>query len=293
MPASDEHAKILRKAFDEYLMHLYEKPITPKEMLLSYDFDFINGRKWNTLADAMVRCDLRELTNIINRWNRLLGSWHAWNMVLDGREEMEAWDLRSEFLGSLVHECLLMPASIRDTITSVATAAFHQVRLSIDNSYRDHLEGDPKSPQEKQKLLNRRQKEDRLHRLIKFWPNSESFIKALRKINSQDYIEKTYNYRNLTTHSIGPRLGIGHTRTVKRSIENAQAPRELEDGTIVFEDIPGKLAVCYSFGGTPPLDIERVRLVNIEQYKLAYKCYTEYLALLTATVNGIESVEKS
>ena len=53
------------------------------------------------------------------------------------------------------------------------------------------------------------------------------------------------------------------------------------------------LAVCYSFGGTPPLNIERVRLVNIEQYKLAYKCYTEYLALLTATVNRIESVEKS
>ena len=43
----------------------------------------------------------------------------------------------SDFLNSIVHECLLSPASIRDTITSVATAAFHQVRLSIDRSYRD------------------------------------------------------------------------------------------------------------------------------------------------------------
>ena len=130
--------------------------------------------------------------------------WHAWSMVLDGRKEKEAWDLRIEFIDSLVHECLLMPASIRDTITSVATAAFTQVRLSIDRSYRDYLEGDPKTPKEKPKLLNRKQKEKRLSRLVQIWPNSTRFLEALREINMQDYIVATRNYRNLTAHSIGP-----------------------------------------------------------------------------------------
>ena len=288
-----KHAQLLREAFNQYLVHIHELPLNPGGELLSYDFNFIDGRKWHIFADTMVQCDLQELTNIINGWNNLLCRWHAWSMVLEGREEMEAWELRSEFLDSMVHECLLMPASIRDTITSVATAAFHQARLSIDRSYRDHLDGEPKTPDERPKLLNRRQKEERLSRLVQVWPSSANFLKTLREINTPDYIAETCDYRNLTAHYIGPGLGIGHTRIVTRSVKQAKALKQIDDGSYVFEDVPGKLTVSYGYGGTPPLNLEVVRAANLAQYKKARSCYVEYRALLEAVVVEIEPAESA
>lgn len=289
-----KHAELLREAFNEYLVHVHELPLNPGGKLLSYDFDFINGRKWHTpLAVAMVQCDLRELTNLINGWNDSLCRWHDWSMVLDNRKEQEAWDLQNEFIDSLAHECLLMPVSIRDTITSVGTAAFHQIHLSIDRSYRDYLEGDPKTPKDKPKLLSRKQKEKLLSQLVQVWPNSTKFIEALCAINMQDYIVATRNYRNLAAHSIGPRLGIGHTRTVTRCVKQAQALEQVDDGSYVFKDIQGKLAVSYGFGGTPPLDLETVRAANLGQYEKARSCYIEYRALLEAAVEEIKPIESA
>lgn len=243
-----KHAQLLREAFNEYLIYVHEQPLMPNGNLLNYNFDFIDGRKWHILGDAMVRCDLRELTNLINRWNNSLSSWHAWSLVLEHHEEMEAWELRSEFLDSIVHECLLMPASIRDVITSVSTAAFHQVRLSIDRSHPDYLEGDPQKPGERPKVLTRRQKEKSLSHILDIWPNAINFLNSLREINTLDYVAETSNYRNLTAHTIGPNLEIGHTRTVTRSVVQAQAIKRLDDGNSDLQDIPGQLAVCYSFG---------------------------------------------
>ncbi len=286
-----KHAQLLREAFNEYLVNVHEMPLNPAGNQLSYDFSFIDGRKLHTLADEMVRSDLQELTNLINGWSSLLYRWHAWSMVLEGREERETWELRSEFLDSMLHECLLMPASIRDAITSVATAAFHQVRLSIDQSYRDYLEGDPETPEKKAKSLNQRwQKEKRLSGLVQVWPNSSNFLKTLREINTSDYVAETYDYRNLTAHTIGPRLGIGHTRIVKRSVKQAQALKQIDDGSYVVENVPGKLTVSYGYGGTPPLNLEVVRAANLDQYEKARSCYVEYRALLEAVVKEIEPI---
>ena len=60
-----------------------------------------------------------------------------------------------------------------------------------------------------------------------------------------------------------------------------------------LKDIPGKLAVSYGFGGTPPLDLETVRAANISQFEKARSCYIEYRALLEAAVDEIELVESA
>lgn len=286
-----KHTTLLRKAFDEYLVIVHENPLQPDDKLLSYDFNFLNNRKWNGVAETMVSCDLRELTNLINGWNNSLGRWHAWGLVLNSRDEDEAWALRSEFLDSLAHECLLLPSSIRDTLVSVATAAFHQVRLGVDQSYPDFLQGDPKTPDEKPKQLNRKQKEKRLSNIIQIWPESARFLDKLRNINTPNYIDATYDYRNLTSHTIAPRLGIGQTRTVTRCIKPASTFKKNKDGELVRVDIPDKMSVCYGFGGTPPLDLETVRKANLTQYQNALSCYIEYRALLQATVAKIASLK--
>lgn len=288
-----EHAALLRGAFEEYLQCVNKTSLEPGGQLLSYDFDFLKYRKWHGLAETMVGCDLRELTNLINGWGNSLCRWHAWSLVLKDRDEKTSWELRNEFLDSLAHECLLKPSSIRDIITSVATSAFHQVRLSIDQSYPDYLQGEPKTSNEKPKWLKQKQKEKRLSSIVSIWPDSSYFLEHLRKINTDGYISTTQDYRNLTSHSIGPRLGIGHTRTVRRTVNPAMALKPVEGGCYEKVIVPGKMSVSYGFGGTPPLDLETVRASNLEQYMKARSCYVEYRALLETTVIQIASAESA
>lgn len=288
---ASEYFLLLRGAFNEYLQHIESTSLEPHGQLLTYDFDFLENRKWHGLAQAMIGCELRELTNLVNQWNNSLCRWHAWSLVLKGRDEMAAWELRSEFLDSLAHECLLRPSSIRDTLTSVATNAFHQLRLSTDRSYPDYLKGDPTAPGKKPKNLRREQKENRLFHLAEKWPSSAGFLDQLRKINTADYINVTSDYRNLTSHTIGPRLGIGYTRTVTRSVEQATRLEPVEGSRYVSVPVPGKMVVSYGYGGTPSLDLEVVRAANLEQYQVARDCYMRYRSFLEVAVAEIEEVD--
>lgn len=80
------------------------------------------------------------------------------------------------------------------------------------------------------------------------------------------------------------------TRTVTRSVEQAQVLKQVDDSSYVFEDEPDKLTVSYGFGGMPPLSLEIVRAANLAQYEKARLCYVEYRALLEVVVAEIELV---
>jgi len=256
---------------------------------LLYDFDFISNKKWHAMGDSLVDDDLRELTNIMNRWQRYSCQWKAWNLVLKSKGEMTEWDIRAEFVEPIVHQSLLMPSRIRDTFTSVATSAFHQIRLSVDNSYKDHLEGDPTPIDPKPRPLNRRKKEKRLIKLTKFWAESASFIAALQKLNQANYVEETSNYRNLASHSIAPNLEIGETNLITRSISQAKKLIQVENNCYEEVDVLGKFSVSYGFGGTSPLNLEDTYIKNFEQYRLARECYITYRDLLESAVKKIET----
>ena len=144
----------------------------------------------------------------------------------------------------------------------------------------DYLQGDPKTSDEKPKYLNRKQKEKRLSKLISIWPEREKFMALLRAIDDKDYKNETSNYRNLHSHIIGPRLGLGHVRTVVRSVEEHKTMIKQSGGTYI--DTPtGLMVPSYGFGGgTPPLDLEKAHAANLEQYRRARKCYESYRKLL-------------
>lgn len=216
--------------------------------------------------------------------------WHAWNLVLQNRDEDSAWSLREEFLEALAHECLLRPSSVRDTFTSVATNGLHQVRLSTEQTYRDYLEGEPTTPTEKPKNLRRSQKERRLKHLTEKWPEATAFIECLRELDTTEYKTTTCDYRNLNSHTIGPRLGIGDTRIVTRSVTQATQIESVGNGKFDLVPVPGKMAVSYGLGGTPPLDLENARIENLKQYMLARDCYDRYRHLLEVAVNEIETI---
>lgn len=277
---TDDHHIFLREAFNSYLHQLNEGELEPTEAYLPYDLDNVDARQWIAFGREMVKDEFRETTNKLNYWHHSLVRWDAWNNVISRYKEKDAWKLRGEFLEGSVHHCLLMPSSIRDTLTFVATNSMHQVLLSVDDNYKDYLDGDPKSPSEKPKFLTRSKKEKRLNKLVSRWPIGSEFMSALRKIDDEAYRKATSNYRNLNTHSIGPRLGIGMTRAVVRSVKQATTMSEQADGTYLPTPIPEKMSVSYEFGGMQPLNMEEARVANLEQYQRARDCFVKYRDLL-------------
>ncbi|MBX9432253.1 hypothetical protein KY487_23740 [Ralstonia pseudosolanacearum] len=289
--SSIKQKNLLRTAFEAYLHRFDEGKLVPSEDYLPYEFDAIDLRQWRLLAGTMVKDELQEITNKLNHWHGSLYRWCAWNDTIRPYSEDDAWELRMEFLEPLAHSSLLMPSSTRDTFTFIATNSMHQVRLATEPDYRDFLEGDPQRPGEKVHL-SRRKKELRLQKLIAQWPKeSAEFMAALRLLDGKDYREATSDYRNLNSHSIGPRLGIGITRTVVRYVEQATTLVKQADGTHLVTLVPGKMQVHYGVGGTTPLDMEAVWAANLDQYRRARECYSKYRSLLNAGLAAMPQVQ--
>ncbi|MCW5211822.1 hypothetical protein VU04_02805 [Desulfobulbus sp. TB] len=288
----EEYHQLLRTVFDAHLEQRSTGGLEPSECLLPYDFkEEINARQWSFPRGKRVEEELRELTNELNRWHDVLRRWYVWNKVIQpyNTDKVKAWRLRIEFLEPLVFYCLFQPASSRDRFTYVVTNAMHQVRLMIDGDHKDYLKGDPKTPDKitNPEYLSRRKKENRLSVLLSFWPEGEEFMELLRTIDDKDYKKETSNYRNLHSHTIGPRLGIGHVRSVVRVLEESTTFIEQPNGTSVRTPT-GKIGVGYGFGqGIPPLDLEKAHAANLEQYRRARKCYESYRKLLAT---GLEAM---
>lgn len=285
------HNALLRTAFNAYLLQLDSGGLEPSESYLTYDFEQISCHLWRTLGAAMVEDELREMTNILNRWLKALRRWGAWNKVISEYGEEDAWDIRSEFFEALVHQCLLQPSATRDALTFVVTNSMHQVRLMLGKGYLDHLEGDPVTHDQRPINLTRRGKEKRLSDLIKPWPEAEQFMTALHKVDDKPYREATSDYRNRSSHAIGPRLAIGTTRTVVRSVEPSTEFTRKNDGTYEQTRVAGRMSVCYAFGGTPPLDMVEVFAINLKQFRCARACYESYRGLLEVGINDVPRVQ--
>jgi hypothetical protein len=282
-----KHVSLLRRGFDAYLARLDGTPAS----LLPYDFDQIDRHRWSMLGGEMVKDELREITNILNGWHVSLLRWRAWNEVLAGFDEQDRWQLRLEFVEALAHQCLLQPSAIRDSLTFIATNGLHQVRLAAGNGYRDKLEGDPEAPGKPPKHLTRRKKEERLERLMAQWPESRQFLERLHRIDDSQYRQSTFDYRNRSSHAIGPRLAIGFTRVVTRTVVPATEMVQQPNGTFMRSPMPGKVSVSYGFGGTPPLDMDKAQAANFDQHLRARSCFECYRSLLAGAMATLPLVK--
>jgi hypothetical protein len=278
---SKQYTAFLRKAFSRYLSRLNAGGIEPKLTYLPYDFeDELKKYALGMVGDMMIKDELREITNIVNHWHGQLLRWHAWNKVLPGYDQDDAWNLRREFLEALSHHCLLSPAAARDTLTFVATNSIHQLRLALEAGYKDHLDGDPTKPGKKPAHLTRAKKEKRLEELLMQWTEGAHLVSAIRSIDDKAYRDSTWDYRNRSSHAIGPRLALGHTQAVTRLVQQATEFKDQGNGTFKDGPVPDKMSVSYAIGGTPPLDMEESRVLNLAQYHKARAAYLIYRDLL-------------
>lgn len=285
---TSDYFAFLHQAFERYTNRLQEGPLEPADTYLPYDFSDIERTRLNMWGSEMIRDELREITNRLNAWHNHLQRWQAWNEVIRTYGEAEAWDLRREFLEPMAHCCLIQPSATRDALIFVATNSVHQVRLAQGN-YRDYLDGDPE-PGKKPKHMTRRQKEVRLQGLMTSWQQAAVFMDHLRQIDSPAYRELTHDYRNRSSHAVGPRLAIGLTQAVTRSVVPETEMVQQDDGSYQEVPVAGRLCVQYSYGGTPPLDPESACAANLAQYRTARSCFEIFRTDLSSAVSALPRV---
>lgn len=250
----------------------------------------LNEVRWrgSLFAELLVGGELSELTNTLNAWWGALRRWFAWMEVLDGFPEEDAWSLQWEFVESIAFQCMFYPSATRDRFTFVATNALHQVRMALDSAYLDRLDSDPKPGKEdKPRFLSRGQSEEQLERIAAPLAGSAAFVAALKSLDEDDYLRMTRNFRNLSSHAIAPRLNIGITRMVVRTVVPATTMVRQQNGSFNDEPVPGKQAVSYGFGGTPPLPMQDVFAANLAEFANARACFAAYVHVLNGALDDL------
>jgi hypothetical protein len=285
-----EFTSFLRSSFEEYLVVL-KGELEPSDELLKYDFSYVEQRRWRMLDGWMIQHELQELTNRINSWRHMLIRWSAWNSVMSSKKEPKAHELQLEFVRPLMHCSLIMPSAIRDMLVFVGTNAMHQLRLNLDSTYLDFLQGDPSAECPSPRPLSRRLKEERLRKIAKPLKQSDKYIESISKIDDKVYREKTSDYRNLHSHAIGPSISRGHTRLVTRQVGLADKLERQPDGTYRRVTVPGKYVASYAFGGTEPLNPESAHVVTLEQYRAARLCYQNLVSLIAVLCEELPLME--
>lgn len=285
-----EYAELLKTAYADYIKFYLHGDLQPNLSYLKYDFDFINDKNIGSFGNEMIEADLREITNILNEWNHLLHRWYAWNKVLESYKgnRKDEWELESEFLKLIINKCLFTPSRIKDTFISIGIENFHQIRLASDENYKDEIRGyDPILPKLKPVYLTRRKKEKILRKVLSFCEHTEFFNKLI--VLNNDYYQKklTGNYRNLNSHSIAPKITAGTVSPVIRTIKKMTRMQKNVDYSFSEVEVKNKISVVYSFGGTEPLDRNKLFAENVEEFKKARNCYHDFKNLLIKTIAEI------
>ncbi len=222
----------------------------------------------------MVDGELRESINDLNSWQRALDTLALWSAILADYNEEESWALRHEFVEPVVYFCMHQPSSTRDRLGQVATNGIHQVNLNLVDGYEDALD------QDKGKFLSRSRIESQLNRLAGHWTSGHHLLASLRSLDSKEYRQQTYNFRNRASHFIAPRLELGEVEFVTRSVETSEKMVLQADGSYRMEEVPGKTSIAYSFGGISPLTLKEIIEANSREYELAAIALDAYSDLL-------------
>jgi hypothetical protein len=291
-----KYAELLKTAYEKYLQVYLSEELKLGLSYLRYEFDFIHDKDSGVLGNEMIEADLKEVTNPLNEWCHLLHRWYAWNTVLESYKEsgQEELEVESEFLNLIIDKCLFAPSRMKDVFINVGIESFHQIRLATDDKYEDKIEKykyDARIRELNQELIQnhppRWQKELILKEILSFCNHVEFFDK-LERLNDDPYQKQlTKNYRNLSSHSIAPRIMSGTVSTVTRTIIKTTRIEKNEGGSYSEVEIKNSISVAYSYGGTLPLNRNELFNANIEEFKKARNCYNEFKGLLEITISKI------
>lgn len=240
--------------------------------LLSYeeyktDSDYTMG--W--FYDHMEEDYTTQIINSINRFSHEIDVTEIWSKYIFPKySESEQFELAYYFLELPFYFCLNQPQSIRDRIIFCSTHLCHQANLFRKiTGYKDSLPND--------RDINQKELEKRLV----YWNVQKNILEDLKAIASDEYLKKTYNYRNMAHHRVPPSLEHGHTNFIKRLgyQESSFEYTTFENGVEVKRTKVTK-GVSYGFGGTPPLKAKDMIELFKQQHCLLIKAFCSYWGMV-------------
>lgn len=244
----------------------------------------VQTRNWPTFTGLMVSGELQESINQLNRWSMHLYWLRAWDDVLLGYDEIDAWKIRNQFVEAIAHFCIFQPSAARDRLGRIASNAVHQANLATINGYRDELEQDRRRSG---KHLKRYEVERQLNMTGVHWTSTVALLQALQQLDDSDCRKRTFDFRNRASHYIAPRIEFGFVTSITREIVPATEMVKQPDGYYRAEEISGKKVVSYGFGETSPLPLKEVIDANWVQHQRAihaHGCYSSLLVEMLATM---------
>lgn len=198
----------------------------------------------------------RELANTINEFRRHIASLLAWQKVLEGLDEEERYHIVIEFVSPLATLALNMPYVSRSRFIYSVAHLSHQANQTKQKLWVDDLPIDSKIYSETADKFG------------KPWKKYTKLKVKLERIANKEYAKATHDFRNKYNHRYSPRIELGLTGLVIRTVN--------ENGR-----------VSYGFGQTEPLMLKDIIPLLKTQHSLCLISYEKYQDLVSEQISEI------
>lgn len=226
---------------------------------LSYDQYVIpsaiaHGTQWMVFHE-MASDYIRELLNEINHFCSIISDLDTWNMVLKDSSDEIKYDLLRETVYPFAITSLNFPYLIRNRFiyftAKLLNETLNHVYENRENIIVEERKIDFKTLL---KFKNLPFKNDLIIRL-------EQLLSEINKINSEQFKNNTFEYRNRFHHRLPPKIEIGLSSMVTR--------KDNPDGSIT-----------YAFGGQPPLKISDLIPLLLSEHEYCVSAFNAFWLLL-------------
>jgi len=148
----------------------------------------------------------RELANSINMFAANVRRLSAWSSVVPMFDENEKLRVTHEFIETLAAHALLSPYVIKSRFAFAVAHLSHQANRATNQYWTDDFP------------LDRKINLDTFEQYAEHWKYYREFKKTFDTINNEDFIRNTDNFRHIYNHRFSPRIVIGQTTFVTRSV---------------------------------------------------------------------------
>jgi hypothetical protein len=193
----------------------------------------------------------REIANSINQLTDLNHRLKAWSAVTAAASEHENMTATFEFVEPLATVGLTLPSVIRSRIIFAVSHLCHQANRARDGiSWKDDL------PLDTELHFNT------ADQYGADWQQYSTLKPRLEKVGDKNYQKATHDFRNSYNHRFSPRVVVGVTSRVTRTV-NTQTKR-----------------VIYGLGELQPLSLELVTDLLTAQCRNCYAAFGSFQNLI-------------
>ena len=192
-----------------------------------------------------------EIANIINQLTRYLNRLDCWHRALAGASDDEKMEALVEFIEPVAEGALSLPYAIRSRFIFATAQLCHQAnKASQGIRWKDTF------PQDGDVNFKTAEKYGQP------WSAYPGCRDAFDKISKGDFVVETLDFRNSHHHRFPPRVLIGMSGLMVRKHDDAMR------------------AIQYVWGGTGPLQLDKIADALATQSNLCYAAFDAFQALV-------------